>query len=188
MQKTLADLVPKTEAEEEATFVRKARAKGYLCRKLNGEGFRGWPDQMTVSPLGNIKFIEFKRPGKAAGGGFYDYPANGKKQLWPELKARFEKADKQIPLEDVRDRILFIQAIETVRCVQERVLLSTADANIGSIFGIGFAAWTGGALQFINQYGLQSFVARAHYLAEQYGERFEPPALLLEKAAKGDLF
>ena len=64
MQKTLADLVPKTEAEEEATFVRKARAKGYLCRKLNGEGFRGWPDQMTVSPLGNIKFIEFKRPGK----------------------------------------------------------------------------------------------------------------------------
>ena len=64
MQKTLADLVPKTEAEEEATFVRKARAKGYLCRKLNGEGFRGWPDQMTVSPFGSIRFIEFKRPGK----------------------------------------------------------------------------------------------------------------------------
>lgn len=131
---------------------------------------------------------EFKRPGKAAGGGFYDYPENGKKKLWPELKARFEKADKQIPLEDVRDRILFIQAIETVRCVEERVLLSTADANIGSVFGIGFAAWTGGALQFINQYGLQSFVGRAHYLAEQYGERFEPPALLLEKAAKGEVF
>lgn len=64
MTKTLADLVPKTEAEEEATFVRKARAKGFLCRKLNGEGYRGWPDQMTVSPLGNIKFIEFKRPGR----------------------------------------------------------------------------------------------------------------------------
>ncbi|WP_137817766.1 3-hydroxyacyl-CoA dehydrogenase NAD-binding domain-containing protein [Pseudomonas sp. 2FG] len=131
---------------------------------------------------------EFKRPGKAANGGFYDYPANGKKQLWPELKARFEKPDAQISQADVRDRILFIQAIETVRCVEEGVLLSTADANIGSVFGIGFAAWTGGALQFINQYGLQDFVARAQYLAEQYGERFEPPALLLEKAAKGEVF
>ncbi|AYC33242.1 3-hydroxyacyl-CoA dehydrogenase [Pseudomonas cavernae] len=131
---------------------------------------------------------EYKRPGKAAGGGFYDYPQGGKKQLWPELKGRFEKADKQIPASDVRDRILFIQAIETVRCVEEGVLLSTADANIGSIFGIGFAAWTGGALQFINQYGLQDFAARAEYLAEQYGERFEPPALLLEKAAKGEKF
>jgi 3-hydroxyacyl-CoA dehydrogenase/enoyl-CoA hydratase/3-hydroxybutyryl-CoA epimerase len=131
---------------------------------------------------------EYKRPGKAANGGFYDYPIGGKKHLWPELKARFEKADGHISQEDVRDRILFIQAIETVRCLEEGVLLSTADANIGSIFGIGFAAWTGGALQFINQYGLPDFIARAQYLAEQYGERFDPPALLVEKAAKGELF
>ncbi len=131
---------------------------------------------------------EYKRPGKAAGGGFYDYPAGGKKHLWPELKARFEQNAQQIAEEDVRDRILFIQAIETVRCLEEGVLLSVADANIGSIFGIGFAAWTGGALQFINQYGVQDFVARAQYLAEQYGERFLPPALLLEKAAKAEQF
>ncbi len=131
---------------------------------------------------------EYKRPGKAAGAGFYDYPANGKKHLWTELKQRFEKADAQISAEDVRDRILFVQAIETVRCVEEGVLTSTADANIGSIFGIGFAAWSGGALQFINQYGLKDFVARAQYLAEQYGERFLPPALLLEKAARGESF
>ncbi|NMY50755.1 3-hydroxyacyl-CoA dehydrogenase NAD-binding domain-containing protein [Pseudomonas sp. WS 5011] len=131
---------------------------------------------------------EYKRPGKAAGAGFYDYPAGGKKHLWPELKARFEKRDAQISQIDVRDRILFIQAIETVRCVEEGVLKSVADANIGSIFGIGFAAWTGGALQFINQYGVKDFVARAQYLAEQYGERFLPPALLLEKAAKNELF
>lgn len=130
---------------------------------------------------------EFKRPGKAAGGGFYDYPASGQKHLWPELKTRFEKADGQISPKDVRDRLLFIQAIETVRCVEEGVLTSTADANVGSIFGIGFAAWTGGALQFINQYGVKDFVARAQYLAEQYGERFTPPALLLEKAAKDAL-
>lgn len=152
--------------------------------KVEGKAMPQHPAFAVIDLMVN----EFKRPGKAAGGGFYEYPAGGKKHLWPELKARFEKADRQIPQEDVRDRILFIQAIETVRCVEEGVLLSTADANIGSIFGIGFAAWTGGALQFINQYGLDDFVARARYLAEQYGERFEPPALLLEKAAKGETF
>ena len=131
---------------------------------------------------------EYKRPGKAAGGGFYEYPQTGKKHLWPELKARFEKADARISQVDVRDRILFIQAIETVRCMEEGVLQSVADANIGSVFGIGFAAWSGGALQFINQYGIKDFVARAQYLAEQYGERFLPPALLLDKAAKGKNF
>ncbi len=129
-----------------------------------------------------------QRAGKAAGGGFYDYPPGAQKHLWPELKARFERADGQIPAKDVRDRLLFVQALETVRCVEEGVLLSTADANIGSIFGIGFAPWTGGALQFINQYGLADFVARTQYLAEQYGERFAPPALLLAKASRGELF
>ncbi|MBC3207883.1 enoyl-CoA hydratase/isomerase family protein [Pseudomonas sp. SWRI111] len=131
---------------------------------------------------------EYKRPGKAAGAGFYDYPVGAQKHLWPELKSRFEKADGQISPQDVRDRLLFIQAIETVRCVEEGVLTSTADANVGSIFGIGFAAWTGGALQFINQYGVKDFVARAQYLTEQYGERFAPPALLLDKAANGEMF
>ena len=149
-----------------------------------GKSIPGHPAFAVIDPM----LKEYKRPGKAAGGGFYDYPEGGKKHLWPELKARFEKADAQISQEDVRDRILFIQAIETVRCVEEGVLKSVADANIGSIFGIGFAAWTGGALQFINQYGVKDFVARAQYLAEQYGERFLPPALLLEKAAKGEGF
>lgn len=129
-----------------------------------------------------------QRAGKAAGGGFYDYPPGAQKHLWPELKARFERADRQIPSKDVRDRLLFVQALETVRCVEEGVLMSTADANIGSIFGIGFAPWTGGALQFINQYGVKDFVARSRYLAEQYGERFAPPALLLAKASRGELF
>jgi len=131
---------------------------------------------------------EYKRAGKAAGGGFYEYPAGGQKHLWPELKARFERADQRISAQDVRDRLLFIQAIETVRCVEEGVLMSTADANVGSIFGIGFAAWSGGALQFINQYGLNDFIARARYLEEQYGERFSPPALLLDKAAQNTTF
>jgi 3-hydroxyacyl-CoA dehydrogenase/enoyl-CoA hydratase/3-hydroxybutyryl-CoA epimerase len=156
-------------------------------RDLAAEG-KQIPEHPAYAVI-DLMLKEYKRPGKAAGGGFYEYPpAGGKKYLWPELKARFEKPAAQISQQDVRDRILFIQAIETVRCLEEGVLLSTADANIGSIFGIGFAAWTGGALQFINQYGVKDFVARAQYLAEQYGERFLPPALLLEKAARGESF
>ena len=124
-----------------------------------------------------------QRPGKAAGGGFYDYPAGAKKHLWDGLASRFGKEHGAIAAEDIRDRLLFIQALETVRCLEEGVLQSVADANLGSVFGIGFASWTGGALQFINQYGLPAFVVRARELARAYGERFEPPALLLEKAA-----
>ncbi|ARB26516.1 enoyl-CoA hydratase/isomerase family protein [Pseudomonas tolaasii] len=156
------------------------------AKDLLAEGKAVPPHPATV--VIDLLVDEYKRAGKAAGGGFYDYPAGGQKHLWPELKSRFEQPGKQISPQDVRDRLLFIQAIETVRCVEEGVLTSTADANVGSIFGIGFAAWSGGALQFINQYGLNDFVARARYLAEQYGERFTPPELLLEKAAQGEVF
>lgn len=141
-----------------------------------------------ATALIDLMVEEFRRGGKAAGAGFYDYPQSAPKHLWPELKKHFEKPDRQIPVQDVRDRLLFIQAIETVRCLEEGVLHSVADANIGSIFGIGFAGWTGGALQFINQYGLADFIARAQYLAERYGECFEPPSLLLHKALKGEAF
>lgn len=156
------------------------------ARDLQAEGQT--PIEHPAFAVIDLMLNEFKRSGKAVGGGFYEYPAGTSKHLWPELKTRFEKPDGQIPAKDVRDRLLFVQAIETVRCVEEGVLTSTADANVGSIFGIGFAAWTGGALQFINQYGLKDFIARAQYLAEQYGERFTPPALLLDKAAKGEMF
>ena len=156
------------------------------AKDLQAEG-KAMPNHPATAVI-DLLVNEYKRTGKAAGAGFYDYPAGGQKHLWPELKTRFEQPGKQISPQDVRDRLLFIQAIETVRCVEEGVLMSTADANVGSIFGIGFAAWSGGALQFINQYGLNDFIARARYLAEEYGERFSPPALLLEKAAKGALF
>ncbi|MBI6654612.1 enoyl-CoA hydratase/isomerase family protein [Pseudomonas carnis] len=156
------------------------------ARDLQAEG-KAMPNHPATAVI-DLLVNEYKRTGKATGGGFYDYPAGGQKHLWPELKNRFEQPGKQISPQDVRDRLLFIQAIETVRCVEEGVLMSTADANVGSIFGIGFAAWSGGALQFINQYGLNDFIARARYLAEEYGERFSPPALLLEKAAQSEVF
>ena len=86
------------------------------------------------------------------------------------------------------DRILFIQSIETARCIEEGVLKSTADANLGAIFGWGYAPFNGGTLQFINAYGVDNFVARAQVLAETYGSRFTPPQLLLDMAEKGETF
>ncbi|WP_349261547.1 3-hydroxyacyl-CoA dehydrogenase NAD-binding domain-containing protein [Actinocrinis sp.] len=129
------------------------------------------------------------RPGKAGGAGFYDYPADGPKRLWPGLAERYGKPDGGgVSEQDLRDRLLFIQAVETVRCLEENVLTSIRDANLGSIFGIGFPVWTGGTVQFVNGYGVEEFTARADYLADLYGERFRPPRLLREKAARRESF
>ncbi|QFZ22481.1 3-hydroxyacyl-CoA dehydrogenase NAD-binding domain-containing protein [Saccharothrix syringae] len=122
------------------------------------------------------------RTGKSGGAGFYEYPEGGKKFLWPGLK-RYARADAGVTEQDVADRLLFIQSLETVRCLDEGVLTSVGDANVGSVFGFGFAPWSGGTLQFINSYGLTGFVERADYLADTYGERFRPPASLRDRAA-----
>ena len=131
---------------------------------------------------------EFQRKGRVAGGGFYDYPAGGQKTFWPGLFTHFVRPDAQIPQEDVKDRLLFCMALESVRILQEGVLASVGDGNIGSALGIGFPRWTGGVFQFLNQYGLPQAVQRAEYLAQRYGERFAPPDLLKQKAAKGERF
>ena len=131
---------------------------------------------------------ELNRPGRAAGGGFYDYPKDGKKTLWPELARIVGKPEVRWELQDLKDRILYRQAIETARCLEEGVLSTAHDANIGSIFGIGFPAWTGGALQFINSVGAAKFVERADQLAKLHGERFKVPQIVRDKAAKGELF
>jgi len=115
-----------------------------------------------------------QRPGRAGGGGYYDYPAGAKKHLWSGLK-QFEKpleGDPQAVLRELKDRLLYRQAIETARCMAENVLTSTHDANIGSIFAIGFPAWTGGAMQFIYSEGVEHFTQRSAELAARYGEGF----------------
>lgn len=129
---------------------------------------------------------EFNRKGKAAGAGFYDYPEGGKKQLWSGLEHWYKEVD--ISEQEMIDRFLFVQALDTVRCLEEGVLESVVDANIGSIFGIGFAAWTGGAVQFLNQYGLTKALNRAEILERKYGERFKAPQLLKQKVAEGQRF
>jgi 3-hydroxyacyl-CoA dehydrogenase/enoyl-CoA hydratase/3-hydroxybutyryl-CoA epimerase len=112
------------------------------------------------------------RSGRASGGGFYDYPEGGMKHLWPELKTLFEKPGVAWDLQEVKDRLLYRQAVETARCLAEGVLTSVHDGNIGSIFGIGFPAWTGGALQFIYGQGIEAFEQRCAELAGKFGSGF----------------
>lgn len=127
------------------------------------------------------KMVALGRLGRSDGGGFYDYPEKGPKSLWSGLAKEFPEKAAQ-PLQTLKDRFLFVQSIETIKCLDEGVITSVPDANIGSIFGIGFAAWTGGALQFVNSYGLKSFYERAQELATLFGERFQPPQSLAARA------
>jgi 3-hydroxyacyl-CoA dehydrogenase / enoyl-CoA hydratase / 3-hydroxybutyryl-CoA epimerase len=128
----------------------------------------------------------YKRMGRAHGAGFYDYTGEGK-ALWSGLKT-FERGGKVIAMADAKDRMLYAQAIETVRCMDEGVLESTRDANIGSIFGWGFPAYTGGTAQFINHVGVANFVKRADQLAALYGSRFTPTQSLRDLALNGKQF
>ncbi|WP_104510339.1 3-hydroxyacyl-CoA dehydrogenase NAD-binding domain-containing protein [Acinetobacter indicus] len=127
---------------------------------------------------------QFNRKGKTAGAGFYDYPEGGKKSLWEGLS--YWKKEQTVDEQELIDRFLFVQSLDTLRCLEEGVLESVVDGNVGSIFGIGFAPWTGGALQFLNQYGLKDALNRAQALEQRYGERFAPPQLLKDKVAQGE--
>jgi 3-hydroxyacyl-CoA dehydrogenase/enoyl-CoA hydratase/3-hydroxybutyryl-CoA epimerase len=139
------------------------------------------------------------RPSRLKGAGFYEYDEAGKRQsLWRGLGETFPVAEQQIPFRDMKDRLLFIEALETAKCFEEEVLTSAAAANIGSVMGIGFPPMTGGAAQFMTGYqdpddtdapiGLAAFVARADELAAAYGDRFRPTDHLRSLAERGESF
>jgi 3-hydroxyacyl-CoA dehydrogenase/enoyl-CoA hydratase/3-hydroxybutyryl-CoA epimerase len=148
------------------------------------------PETGPQAEVIRIMFEDIGRKGQNQGGGFYDYDDNGKKiATWPGLKDVFAKDGyADIPYEDIRDRLLFPQVLEAVRIMEEGVLTSVGDGNIGSIMGIGFPPHTGGVYQCVNAYGVQAFVDRSHELESAYGEVFKPPQLLLDMAVKGSTF
>jgi len=147
-----------------------------------GKPYAEHPGMAVVRQL-----CEAGRLGKKVGKGFYDWGDDGK-QLWPELAIWFPVAAEQPPQQELIDRLMFAQALEAARCFEEGVLRSVADANIGSIFGWGFAPFQGGALQFINAIGPAAFVARAQVLAQRHGSRFAPPPGLLQRAELAQLY
>jgi len=138
--------------------------------RSEGNTYIASPGELLVERM--VK--EFDRNGRAAEGGFYEYPSEkgAKKFLWPELKNLFEKPGITWDMTELKDRLLYRQAVETARCLSEGVLTSLHDANIGSIFGIGFPAWTGGAMQFIYGMGVDAFCTRAAQLADKFGPGF----------------
>jgi 3-hydroxyacyl-CoA dehydrogenase/enoyl-CoA hydratase/3-hydroxybutyryl-CoA epimerase len=137
-----------------------------------------------------IMVEEAQRVGQAKGAGFYDYDENGKKvKTWAGLKDLFApNGYVEMPYADVKDRLLFPQVLEAIRIMEEGVLTSVGDGNIGSIMGIGFPPHTGGVYQCVNAYGVQAFAHRARELAHKYGAAFEPPQLLLDMASEGRSF
>jgi 3-hydroxyacyl-CoA dehydrogenase / enoyl-CoA hydratase / 3-hydroxybutyryl-CoA epimerase len=146
------------------------------------------PEQPSKKVL-DVIVGELGRKGRISGAGFYNYPEGEKKSLWPGLQERFPlNGGEKLSQTEMIERMMFAQVLETVRCLEEKVLTSVADANIGSIFGWGFAPFKGGTIQYINDYGVQLFVERCRELAGKYGQRFSPPTLLLEMAESGKTF
>jgi 3-hydroxyacyl-CoA dehydrogenase/enoyl-CoA hydratase/3-hydroxybutyryl-CoA epimerase len=195
-------------------LMRKIRVAAREASRESGQGSSGGWDAHASEIVIDRMLDEFDRPGRLEGKGFYEYADGKRTNLWPGLREAFPPiADPSaLSLRDLEERMLFIEALESVKCMDEGVIESVADANIGSIMGIGFPAWTGGVLQYINGYtpatgpagtgpaatgpaatgpaatGVAGFVARARELAAKYGDRFDPPASLIDRAERGEIF
>jgi 3-hydroxyacyl-CoA dehydrogenase/enoyl-CoA hydratase/3-hydroxybutyryl-CoA epimerase len=160
---------------------------GQATKEALGDEYVEHPATQVIATM-----LEKGRPGKLRGAGFYEYEDGSRAGLWKGLRELFPPADDpaSISLRDLEERMLFAEALESVKCLDEGVIETTADGNIGSILGIGFPGWTGGVFQYINGYdgGVAGFVARARELAAAYGERFDPPASLVDKAERGEVY
>ena len=128
-----------------------------------------------------------RRPGKRYGKGFYEYPQDGRKFLWPGLKDAFPAAPEQPTVEELKKRLLYIQSLETARCLEEGVLTHPADADVGSLLAWGFPSWTGGTLADRDRRN-PTFRGRVRALGQRIGPRFLPSQWLKERAAKGEAF
>jgi 3-hydroxyacyl-CoA dehydrogenase/enoyl-CoA hydratase/3-hydroxybutyryl-CoA epimerase len=131
---------------------------------------------------------DYKRPGKRYGKGFYDYPDGQPKRLWTGLGQAFPPGREQPSMDELKRRFLYIQSLETARCLEEGVVTHAADADVGSLLAWGFPSWTGGPLSLIDTVGVRKFVDECKRMAELYGERFAPSAWLYERASRGEAF
>ncbi len=147
-----------------------------------------WGDGNVTRGVVDTMINDHGRGGRYHGGGFYEYADDGSKAIWSGLFDLYYKPEVDLPQSDIKDRLLFRQVIEALKCLETGVLRSVADGNIGSIMGIGAPAWTGGLIQFVNTYGLERFIARCDELSAAYGDRFVAPAIVTETLAKGEQF
>ncbi len=163
------------------TLPRKIRQETRAAVEAAGGTWQPHPADAVIDRMVD----EFERPGRAGGAGFYSYSGGRRSGLWPGLRTEFGARDHDVDLAELSERMLVIEALETARCFDEGVLTSVPDANIGSILGIGFPAWTGGVVQYVEGFpgGVAGFVRRADELRAQHGPRFEVPASLRARAS-----
>ena len=149
-------------------------------RRDLGDAYEEKPGQEVLT-----EFVEqLGRLGRKSGGGFYEYPAEAAKSLWPGLHERFPKRNNQPDVEEVKKRLLYVQSVDAARCLDEGVLGDPRDGDVGSILGWGFPAYTGGAVSLIDYVGVDEFVRECERLSRDHGERFEPPESLRSMAAE----
>lgn len=177
---------------DELTLTLPRRIREEHARAVRAAGGTWHPH--PADPVIDRMIDEFDRPGRAAGAGFYEYVDGRRTRLWPGLREHFGTGEAPgpttVPLAELGERLLFVEALDSVRCLEEGVLTSVADANVGSLLGIGFPGWTGGVLQYVNGYpgGPAGFLERARQLQESHGARFTPPDLLVSHALRGEPF
>jgi 3-hydroxyacyl-CoA dehydrogenase/enoyl-CoA hydratase/3-hydroxybutyryl-CoA epimerase len=162
------------------TLVRKAvpKAQAYVNRKLDSPGL-----DLLIQMVD-----EHHRYGKAAGAGFYDYEDGKRVGIWPGLRGLARGKPEETGVAYLGKRLLLAQAVEAVRVLEDGVLVRKRDAEVGAIFGLGFAPNTGGPFSYLDRLGLSNAVAELRVLARKLGDRFEPPRLLVEMAEKGERF
>jgi 3-hydroxyacyl-CoA dehydrogenase/enoyl-CoA hydratase/3-hydroxybutyryl-CoA epimerase len=148
-----------------------------------GAAYQGRPGHAVAA-----RMVELGRIGKKAGQGYYDYPEGGKKRLWPGLAEHFPRAAVQPDAAQLVERLIAVQAVETVRCMEEGVLATARDADVGAVLGWGFPAFRGGPLSEVDRDSAAAFLARCERLAASHGERYAPPALLRAMAQAGKTF
>ncbi|MBL4894324.1 MAG: 3-hydroxyacyl-CoA dehydrogenase, partial [Emcibacter sp.] len=157
---------------------------GQATKKALGDAYVEQPSDVALEKM----YVDLGRKGKKNAKGWYDYPEGGTKYLWSGLAEHFPLAEKQPTAEEVTNRLLYRQAIEVIRCYEEGVLTAPEDADIGAIFGWGYAPWTGGPLSMVDTIGVQKFATECDNLAQKYGAGFAVPNMLRDKAAKGENF
>lgn len=161
------------------TLPQKIRKESKAAVEAAGGTWEAHPSERIIDAL-----VDAGRTGKSGGAGFYEYADGRRTRLWPGLRTELGATNHDVDLRELSERMLFVEAIETAKCFDEGVLTAVADANIGSIMGIGYPAWTGGVVQYVEGYpgGVAGFVARADELAAKHGDRFRVPESLRARA------
>jgi len=146
-----------------------------------------WSDGEVTRRVIKDMITDNGRGGRHHGGGYYEYHADGTKNIWPGLYDLYYDEDTYVSDQDIKDRLMFRQVIEALKCLETGVLRSAADGNIGSIMGIGAPAHTGGLIQFVNTYGFSAFITRCEELTSAFGDRFKCPDIVFARAESGEL-